>query len=39
MWEIVFAHPDTLGDFEKKLSHIDKFYIVDNLGTNFAYKK
>ncbi|MEQ9367989.1 MAG: mechanosensitive ion channel family protein [Coleofasciculus chthonoplastes F3-SA18-01] len=39
MWEIVFAHPDTLGDIEKKLSHIDKFYIVDNLGTNFAYKK
>ncbi|MEQ8540047.1 MAG: mechanosensitive ion channel [Coleofasciculus sp. D1-CHI-01] len=39
MWEIVFAHPDALGDIDKKLTHIDDFFVVDNLETNFAYKK
>ncbi|MEQ8756432.1 MAG: mechanosensitive ion channel family protein [Coleofasciculus sp. G1-WW12-02] len=39
MLEIVFAHPDTLGDIEKKLAYIDQFYNPSNSDTHFSYKK
>ncbi len=39
MLKIVFAHPDTLGDIEEKIAHLDQFYNNPELNDYFSYKK
>lgn len=39
MYDIICAHPDTLGDIDTKLSCLDKYFLKDNNQYSFLGKK